>query len=113
MRSIAQELLNVDLSPLDEEQTEDVKHILRALDLIEQRTPLLDVEFKLKKEQMRAIHEVTGPINGIVGYLFILKQEYTSPLTDYQRERVQSIQTKILDLHRQLSQHLLSKPISR
>mgnify|MGYP006449575621 CR=1 FL=1 len=108
MRIIVHQLLNIDQSHLDEEQTADIEHILSALDLIETLTYLLNVIPKTDEKRMQVLHDFTSPINGIIGYLYILEQEYSSSLTQNQHQLIQSLDVKIQKLYGYISKHLLS-----
>lgn len=108
VRAHVHQLLESDQSSLDEEQSEDIEHILNALDLIEKRLPLLDTVSETDTDRMQILHDLTSPINGIIGYLFILEQGYTSPLTQHQHQLIKSIETQIHHIHQLLSEYLIS-----
>jgi|GEM_PF-3055891 len=111
MRIIVHQLLNMEQSKLNEEQSKDIHHILSALDSIEQRTSILDTICKTDTERMQVLHDLTGPINGVIGYLYILEQEYSAPLNENQQQLIQSIETKIRQLYQYISNQLLSPQI--
>ena len=108
VRTIVNQLLDVGQSSLNDEQSEDVNYILSALDLIEQLAPILDTMQKTDNERMQLLHDLTGPINGIIGYLYILEQGYNAPLTKGQLQLVKSIEAKIHQLYQYISHQLLS-----
>lgn len=108
VRVIVHQLFDIKLSTLNDEQSEDVKHILSALDSMEQLTPILDSKPKTDLERMQILHDLTSPINGIIGYLYILEQEYNAPLTESQHQLIKSIEAKIQQLYQYISTQLLS-----
>jgi K+-sensing histidine kinase KdpD len=108
VRIIVHQLLDVEQSSLNDEQSEDVNHILSALDLMEQLALVLDTMQKTDGERMQLFHDLTSPINGIIGYLYILEQGYNAPLTKSQLQLVKSIEAKIHQLYQYISNQLLS-----
>jgi K+-sensing histidine kinase KdpD len=108
VRVMVHQLFDTKLSILNDEQSEDVKHILSALDSMEQLTPILDTKPKTDTERMQILHDLTSPINGIVGYLYILEQEYNAPLTEIQHQLIKSIEDKTQQLYQYISTQLLS-----
>ena len=108
MRLVVHQLLNIELSQLNNEQSEDIHHILSALDSMEQQTKHLETIYKTDTERMQILHDLTGPINGIIGYLYILQQGYSAPLTEAQHQLIQSMDTAIHQLYQYISNQLLS-----
>lgn len=102
------QLLDIEQSSLNDEQSEDANHILSALDLMAQLTPDLNTIQKTDKERKQILHDLTSPINGIIGYLYILEQGYGNPLTKDQLQLVKSIETEIHQLYEYISEQLLS-----
>ena len=111
MRTIVQQLLDIEQSSLNTEQSEDVHHILSALDAMEHLTPILETIPKLNLERMQILHDITSPINGIIGYLYILEQGYSAPLTEKQHQLIKSIETKINLLYQYINNKLTSSPV--
>jgi len=107
IREIVSQLQEDGAMPLDEEQTEDLHHILNALDLLEKRLTLLDTLLEPDIDLMMILHDLTSPISGIIGYLFILKQEYTSSLTKQQYEKIVSIETQTNEMYQLINSKLL------
>jgi len=109
LRIIIQQLRTIEPTHLNLEQSEDITHILNALDSMEQFTLILDNINKTDEERMQILHDLTTPINGIIGYLYILEQGYSGePLTTKQNQIVQSISLKVNSLYQYISNQLLS-----
>jgi len=109
LRIVVKQLLTIESTHLNVEQSEDVTHILNALDSMEQLTVILDGVNKTDDERMQILHDLTTPINGIIGYLYILEQGYSGePLTTKQQQLVQTISVKINSLYQFISSQLLS-----
>lgn len=107
---IINELINTD-SPLNEEQLSDVTNIQNALDVLRKRVNQVAIIPNHEDERMQTLHELTGPINGIVGYLFILDQDYDDNiLTDLQRSYVKKVDKHVHQIYEHISQILLDVP---
>ena len=97
-------------SPFDAEQIEDINNILNAIELLEQRVSAYNKKLIKKADPMLILHDLTSPISGIIGYLYILKQEYTSPLSRKQHELIAAIEAKAYQLHDLINTRLLTHP---
>lgn len=109
LRAVVYKLRDDTSSPLDDEQNEEIRQILNAIDLLETRVPLLNKPPDNNSDPMKILHDLTSPISGIIGYLYILKQEYTSPLSSIQLELVTLIENQTQQVYQLINTHILSQ----
>lgn len=104
---IIEKLVHQSDSPLSEDQLTDVNNIQSALELLRMRVSEVGDTSQLD-DRMHTLHELTGPINGIVGYLFILNQDYDDNfLTQEQREYVKCVDKRVHNIYQHISSTLL------
>lgn len=111
LRDIVYELDGHEDPPLNSDQKSDISSILSAIDVLEQRAGDITYEPMVEDERLQVFHDLTSPINGIIGYLYILSEEFSAPLSRNQRRLVQTIDTHINRIHEFISSGLLTPRI--